>query len=69
MKRIGFLFVFSFAAFLSVAAQVEVAPKPKTVSGGILNKRAVSLPKAEYPDAARQANAFGEVKVQILMAT
>lgn len=68
MKRIGLLIVFSLAAFLSVAAQdaSTPAPTPKTISGGILNKKAISLPKAEYPDAARQAKAFGEVKVQIL---
>lgn len=68
MKRIGLVFVFSLAAFLSASAQdvPTPAPTPKTISGGILNRKAISLPKAEYPDAARQAKAFGEVKVQIL---
>ena len=37
----------------------------KAISGGVLNSKAISLPKPEYPAIARQANASGSVTVQI----
>lgn len=38
---------------------------PKTVSGGILNGKAASLPKPEVPPAARAVRASGAVTVQV----
>ncbi len=38
---------------------------PKKVSGGVLNGKAISLPKPEYPAAARAVQASGAVNVQI----
>ncbi len=38
---------------------------PKSISGGVLNGQALSLPKPPYPPAARAVNAKGAVNVQI----
>jgi TonB family protein len=38
---------------------------PKTVSGGVLNGMAISLPKPEYPAAARAVRASGSVSVEV----
>jgi TonB family protein len=40
---------------------------PKQVSGGILNGRARSLPKPEYPETAKAAGVSGAVSVKILV--
>jgi TonB family protein len=38
---------------------------PKKISGGVLNGKATSLPKPEYPEAARAVKASGAVNVQV----
>ncbi|HLM02147.1 MAG TPA: energy transducer TonB, partial [Pyrinomonadaceae bacterium] len=38
---------------------------PQNVNVGMLNSRAVSLPKPAYPPTARQMNASGQVRVQV----
>jgi protein TonB len=43
-------------------------PAPKTVSGGVLNGKATSLPKPAYPAAARAVRASGAVSVQVLIS-
>ncbi len=43
-------------------------PVPKTVSGGVLNGKATSLPKPAYPAAARAVQASGSVSVQVLIS-
>lgn len=40
---------------------------PKTVSGGVLNVKATSLPKPTYPAAARAVRAIGSVSVQVVI--
>ncbi len=40
---------------------------PKQISGGVLNGKAVSLPKPRYPPAARAVRASGPVTVQVLV--
>jgi TonB family protein len=40
---------------------------PKTISGGVLNGKAISLPKPAYPPAARAVRASGSVQVQVLI--
>ena len=40
---------------------------PKTISGGVLNGKAVFLPKPPYPPAARAANVSGAVSVQVMI--
>ncbi|CAN5877844.1 hypothetical protein BH18ACI4_BH18ACI4_27580 [soil metagenome] len=39
----------------------------KAISGGVLNGKAISLPKPAYPPIAKQANASGTVVVQVLV--
>lgn len=43
-------------------------PAPKTVSGGVLNGKATSLPKPAYPPAAKAVRAAGSVSVQVLIS-
>ncbi len=40
---------------------------PKTVSGGVLNGKALALPAPPYPPAAKAVRAFGAVSVQVLI--
>jgi TonB family protein len=40
---------------------------PKQISGGVLNGKAISLPKPAYPPAARAVRASGAVSVQVLI--
>lgn len=51
------------------AASVARVPKPllKPVSGGVLNGKAVSLPKPVYPPTARSARASGVVVVEVII--
>ncbi len=41
--------------------------RSKTISGGVLNGKALSLPQPPYPPAARAVNATGSVSVQVLV--
>jgi protein TonB len=49
-------------------AKPSPPPAPKTVSGGVLNGKATSLPKPPYPPAARAVRAGGAVSVQVLIS-
>ena len=40
---------------------------PKQISGGVLNGKAISLPKPPYPPAAKAVRAAGSVSVQVLI--
>lgn len=42
-------------------------PIPKTISGGVLNRKATSLPKPTFPAASWPKNAAGIVSVQVLI--
>lgn len=46
---------------------VSGRPVPKQISGGVLNGKAISLPKPPYPPAARAVRASGSVHVQVLV--
>jgi periplasmic protein TonB len=50
------------------APKKEPPPAPKTVSGGVLNGKATSLPKPAYPPAAKAVRASGAVSVQVLIS-
>jgi TonB family protein len=45
----------------------ENLTRGKTISGGLLNGKATSLPKPAYPPIAKQAHASGTVVVQVLV--
>ena len=60
-----FALVLGFGLFLSAAPAQR--PVPKMISGGILNGKALSLPKPEYPEAARAVKASGAVSVKVLI--
>lgn len=45
----------------------ETVTPGKTVSGGVLNGKAINLPKPAYPPIAKQTNASGTVVVQVLV--
>ena len=52
------------------ATPVTIDSVPKTenaIQGGVLNGKALALPKPEYPDIARAAHASGTVVVQVLI--
>ena len=42
---------------------------PKTISGGVINGKATSLPKPGFPPAARAVRASGSVSVEVLVDT
>lgn len=42
-------------------------PQPTTVTGGVVNGKAINLPKPAYPPAARAIRASGAVNVQVLI--
>ena len=48
-------------------APVPPPTQPKTISGGVLNGRAISKPQPAYPPIAKAAHASGTVVVQILV--
>jgi TonB family protein len=44
------------------------APKPKfMVSFGVINSKAIEIPKPEYPEAAKAAKISGEVQVAVIV--
>lgn len=47
--------------------KTEDEAKASSISGGVLNGKAISLPEAKYPDIARAAHATGNVTVQIVV--
>jgi TonB family protein len=59
----GVLFTVIFC-FSSISAQDAA---PKTINGGVLNGKAVSLPKPEYSAEAKAAKIEGTVRVDILI--
>lgn len=62
------------AGLISTPTRVDIAEPPPPpaptpprapISGGVLNGKAISLPKPAYPPIARQAHASGTVVVQV----
>jgi len=53
-----------YAGPVSIAAE---SPTPKQISGGVLNGKAMSLPRPPYPPAARAVRASGAVNIQVLI--
>src|SRR5262249_45062583 len=64
--KVGYLFfVAIFATVLSVGTISAQESTPKFINGGVLNGKAVSLPKPEYPAAAKAAHVEGLVSVEV----
>ncbi|MBX3243344.1 MAG: TonB family protein [Acidobacteria bacterium] len=51
----------------SLFAFGQEAPERKPIIGGVLNGKAISLPKPTYPEDARAARVQGTIKVQIVV--
>ena len=47
--------------------ETTLQPLPNSISGGVLNGKALELPKPIYPPIARQAHASGTVVVQVII--
>ena len=47
--------------------EAKPTPRAAPISGGVLNGKAISLPKPAYPPIARAARASGTVTVQVLI--
>jgi TonB family protein len=56
--------VFALVCLLPAAFAQDA---PKTVNGGVLNGKAISLPKPVYPEAARAAGTGGSISVNVLI--
>ncbi len=67
MKRsisVAFCLLAVLAIPIIVQAQKEM---PREIKGGVLNGKAVSLPKPEYPEEAKAAKIEGTVRVEVLI--
>ena len=60
--RVTGIIVYNFRA-----SRPEQNNDPKTVTGGVINGKATSLPLPEYPAAARAVKAGGVVSVQVVI--
>ncbi|MCW5959493.1 MAG: TonB family protein [Pyrinomonadaceae bacterium] len=61
-----------FALLILVFASATISAQtdtPKTISGGVVNGKAVSLPVPEYPAAAAAVGASGAVSIKVLIDT
>jgi len=66
MKNAFTWFAFIFFAFIFCLTDISAQDNlPKTINGGVLNGKAIDLPKPAYPAEAREANAEGTVAVRI----
>ena len=65
MQNKFFFILILVLSFGLTNASAQTPTPVKTISGGVLNGKATSLPKPEYPAAARAINASGAVNVQV----
>jgi TonB family protein len=63
MKNFFCMFILLFGT-INVFAQTENS-QPKQISAGVLNGKSTSLPKPEYPAAAKAVRASGSVNVEV----
>src|SRR3954464_4987746 len=68
MKGIVIAFLLCIAGMISASGQLPYHEEdPTIINGGILNGKAISLPKPVYPDEARLAKVGGAIVVDILI--
>lgn len=63
--RKKFLFTLALILSFGLSGVFAQTAKPKSISAGIINGKATSLPKPEYPAAAQAVKAEGAVNVQV----
>jgi len=63
--RIAKLFAANLFVFVMFTALVNAQDVPKKINGGVLNGKAVSLPKPVYPPEARAAKLEGTVAIKV----
>jgi len=57
----------AYAAAADDPAAADKREGPKLIKGGVINGRALKLPKPPYPPAARAVRASGAVSIQVLI--
>jgi TonB family protein len=62
MKNIFLMAAFALFAFAGIVSAQEL---PKVINGGVLNGKAVSLPKPAYPAEAKARRAEGPVSIMV----
>src|SRR5688572_3903133 len=67
MKGLSVFAIAFFALFVGSGLVLAQDPTPKVINGGVLNGKAVSLPKPPYPAEAREATAEGAVAVDVII--
>lgn len=70
MNRFSNLLMILAVLFLAAdvfAQDDQPVNESRTIAGGVLNGKAISLPKPEYPESARKAGVTGTLRVQILV--
>jgi TonB family protein len=65
MKRIILVSLGVLIVMAGLVGAVSAQETPRAIRGGILNGKAISLPKPAYPDEARRENASGKVAVDV----
>ena len=65
--RNKFFFILILVLSFGLSDVWAQTPKPKSISAGVVNGKATSLPKPEYPAAARAVKASGAVNVQVVI--
>ena len=64
--KMGASIALLLSILLTVTAYAQQVPT-KPIMGGVLNGKAISLPRPAYPPAAREVGASGAVTVQVLV--
>jgi TonB family protein len=65
MKRM--IFIAALLSLTLLAAMVSAQDQPKVINGGVLNGKAIKLPKPVYPEEARAAKLQGTVSIQVVI--
>lgn len=67
MNKLFLVFGGLFLSLMICAGNVSAQNSPAIISGGVVNGKAVNLPKPEYPEEAKKARVGGSVKVEVLI--